>query len=295
MGTEAEQDSIQSLGEAMSDALDRVEAVGSKRRPLAGLSTGFTDLDALTGGLMPGTLTVIAARPSMGRSTLLLNLCTHAAVKNSVPTLHVSLEHSVSETTLRVKSAEARVALHHMRSGLMTDDDWTRLAKVIPQIAENPLYFWSPARMNASQLTDRAREEVGKRQIGLIAIDGIQDIRPMKRSDLREREVGDVVRDLKSLARELNIPLVCTSHLNRGAETRADRVPMLDDLRESGAITYAADTIILLHRPDHYDLASERAGEADFIVAKHRDGPTARITVAFQGHYSRFVQFAPTA
>jgi replicative DNA helicase len=283
---------VQPLEKAIEAAIDRVEATNVREHTLVGLSTGFPTLDSLTSGLLGGSLTVIAARPAMGRSVLLLDICRHAALQQGVPTLHVSLEHGVTETTLRLIAAECRIALHHMRSGAMTENDEERIARRMPKVSNAPLYFWSPPRLTAAGLAERAYEEVETRGIGLIAIDGVQDIRPEKRNDLREREVGDVVRDLKTLARELDIPLVCTSHLNRAPELRTDRVPMLDDLRESGAITYAADTIILLHRPDAYVKESPRAGEADFIVAKHRDGPTATITVAFQGHYSRFLEFA---
>ncbi|MFD3336154.1 replicative DNA helicase [Streptomyces sp. NPDC058700] len=283
---------VQPLEKAIEAAIDRIEATNAREHTLVGIPTGFRALDSLTSGLMGGSLTVIAARPAMGRSVLLLDICRHTALQQGVPTLHVSLEHEVTETTLRLVAAECRISLHHMRSGTMTENDNERVARRMPKVSNAPLYFWTPPRLTTAELTKRAYEEVATRGIGMIAIDGIQDIRPEKRNDLREREVGDIVRDLKTLARELNIPLVSTSHLNRAPELRADRVPMLDDLRESGAITYAADTIILLHRPDAYVKESPRAGEADFIVAKHRDGPTATITVAFQGHYSRFAEFA---
>ncbi len=282
----------QSLEDALQAALDRVEAhAAAERFPLA-LSTGFEDLDALTSGLHGGTLTVLASRPAMGRSTLLLDVCRTAAVKNRVPTLHVSLEHSISETTLRLMSAECRVALHHLRSGTINEADAERLNRHLPQVANAPLYFWAPAYLTAAELAARVRTEVDTRDVRLLAVDGVQDIRPEQRNDLREREVGDVVRDLKALSRELDIPVVCTSHLNRAPEQRDGRVPALDDLRESGAITFAADTIVLLYREDAYDRESARAGEADLIVAKHRNGPAATITVAFQGHYSRFVDWA---
>jgi replicative DNA helicase len=285
---------ILTLAEALEQALDRVEA--SERAELLpmGMSTGFTDLDSLTSGLQPSTLTVVASRPAMGRSTLLFDFCRTTALKARIPTLHVSLEQSTSETILRLVSAECRIALHHLRSGTMTDEDWERFARRTPHISNAPLYLWAPARLTAAELVARAREETATRDVRLIAVDGIQDMRPEKRSDLREREVGDVVRDLKSLARELDIPIVATSHLNRAAEARPGRVPALDDLRESGAITFEADTIILLHREDAYEKDSPRTGEADLIVAKHRNGPTAYVTVAYQGHYSRFVDMAQT-
>src|SRR5213076_2045364 len=200
--------------------------------PMA-MTTGFRDLDPLMSGQHPGTLTVIASRPAMGRSTLLLDICRTTAIENRVPTLHISLEHETSDTTMRIMSAEARVALHHLRAGTMSEEDTERLNRRLPKVANAPLYLWAPPYLKAAEIAERAREETANRDVRLIAIDGVQDIRPEKRNDLREREVGDVVRDLKALARELQIPVVCTSHLNRAPEQRADRVPALDDLRES--------------------------------------------------------------
>ncbi|MFE9776339.1 replicative DNA helicase [Streptomyces sp. NPDC005931] len=287
------------IGDLLSDVLDDIEAVGSRKHPqqpnrIRGLSTGFTDLDSLTGGHLGGRLMVIASRPGLGRSTLLTDMCRHTAIKLGVPTAAYTLEESRTHFITRIKSAEGRVARHHIHAGTMTDEDWTRLARVMPKISEAPLWIKSPAQLTMRKLEDEVTELVEEHGVQLVAVDGIQDIRPEKRSDLREREVGDVVRDLKTLARQLDVAIVATSHLNRGPEQRWDKKPMLDDLRESGAITFAADIIILLHREDAYDLLSPRAGEADFIVAKHRNGPTATITTAFQGHYGRFVDMAQT-
>jgi replicative DNA helicase len=260
--------------------------------PAPGPTTGFAELDALTGGLQPGTLTVLASRPAVGRSTLLLNLCQSAAVIDSVPVLHVSLESGTDHSLIRVMSCQARVALHHLVANTLTDEELSRIQKRRPAVSQAPLYLWAPARLTAAQLAGKVREYIDTHGVKIVAIDGIQDVRPEKRSDLREREVGDVVRDIKTMARALNVAVVATAHLNRATEQRPDRRPALDDLRESGAITFGADTIILIHRPDAYERDQPRAGEADLIVAKHRAGPTATITVAFQGHYARFIEFA---
>jgi len=261
---------------------------------LRGLPTGFRDFDALTGGLTPGSLTVIASRPQMGRTTLLTDICRNTAIKNNIATAAYSLEESSKFFLMRVLAAESRVARHHITFGTMTEEDWTRFARRVPVVSEAPLHIKAPGRLTMAVLASEARELVEEHGVALLAVDGIQDIRPEKRSDLREREVGDVVRDLKTLARELDIPIVATSHLNRGPEQRLDRKPRLDDLRESGAITFAADTILLLHREDAYTLDTPRAGEADFIVAKHRQGPPATLLTAFQGHYGRFVDMMET-
>lgn len=287
------------LSELLGKMLDDVEDAGSQkpfnpRNSLAGIPTGFTDLDSITGGLTPGNLYVIASRPGMGRTTLLSDMCRSAAIKNEIPTAVYSLEEDATRFLTRVISAEARIPRLHIHNGTMQDEHWTRFGRRMPVVSAAPLTVKTPVRLTMSELEEEARKLVADRGVRLLAVDGIQDIRPAKRSDLREREVGDVVRDLKSLARELEIPILATSHLNRGAEQRWDKKPLLDDLRESGAITFAADLIVLLHRDDFYGLDTPRAGEADLFVAKHRHGPTATIIVAFQGHYGRFVDMAQT-
>jgi replicative DNA helicase len=288
----AASDHIGDICEGLLDTLEAVAAESGNR--LTGLGTGFRDLDYLTRGLEPGSLTVIASRPAMGRTTFLSDICRHNAIKNGIPTLVFTLEENRHSFTRRVAAAEARIAIHHMRAGTMTEDDWKRLARRMPDVTAAPLYIRDTPRADMRLIQLEAAEMIDKRDVRLVAIDGVQDIRPEKRSDLREREVGDVVRDLKTMARELNIPVIVTSHLNRAPESRPDRVPRLDDLRESGAITFASDTLIMLHREDAYVQDSPRAGEADLIVAKHRHGPAANVLVAFQGHYGRFVDFALT-
>lgn len=285
------------LSDLLEKMLDDVEETGMQkpfnpRNSLIGIPTGFTDLDSLTGGLTPGNVYVLASRPGMGRTTLLSDICRSATIKHNIPTAVYSLEEDATRFLTRIVSSEARIARHRIHSGLMQDEDWTRFARRVPVVSAAPLTLKTPARLTMGELEEEARELVSEHGVRLLAVDGIQDIRPAKRSDLREREVGDVVRDLKSLARELQIPILATSHLNRGAEQRIDKKPRLDDLRESGAITFAADVIVLLHRDDYYERDSQRAGEADLLVVKHRHGPTATITVAFQGHYGRFVDMA---
>lgn len=283
------------IGDICEGVLDMLEAAGARPgQVVAGLETGFSELDYLTHGLEPGSLTVIASRPAIGRTTFLSDICRHNAIKNGIPTLVFTLEENRHSFTRRVVAAESRVAIHHMRSGTMDDQDWTRLAKKMQVVSAAPLFIRDTARVDMQLIHLETANMMEKCDVRLIAIDGVQDIRPAKRSDLREREVGDIVRDLKTMARELDIPVVVTSHLNRSPEQRPDKVPRLDDLRESGAITFASDTLILLHREDAYEKDSPRAGEADIILAKHRHGPTAVITVAHQGHYGRFVEMVQT-
>ncbi|MFD8447065.1 replicative DNA helicase [Streptomyces globisporus] len=285
-----------SLGEIMEEALDEVEAVGSGDGAPSGVLTGFSDLDALTGGLRPGHLTVIAARPAMGTSTLALDFLRHASIKHNLPAVLFTYESDRKEVGQRILSAEARVALHHMRSGTMTDEDWVRLARRMPEVSAAPLYIQDDGWPTYTALRAQCRRLVSQRDIRLIVVDNLQMLtygtRPL---GSRYEEISEISRCLKLLAKELMVPIVALSKSNRGAEQRTDKKPMLTDLRDSGALEDNADLVILLHREDAYEKESPRAGEADLIVAKHRQGPTATITVAFQGHYSRFVDLSPSA
>lgn len=279
-----------SFAALLETTLDSMEEAGIE---MTGIATGFRDLDALTHGLQPGHLTVIASRPGMGRTAMLSGICRHAAIAQGHPTSVFTFEDTPEDFGRRLMAAEGRVALHRMRSGTMADEDWIRVAKRVPDIHTAPLTVHTPASMTLSEFLDQAREDVRDRGARLIAVDGLQDIRPDKRNDLREREVGDTARALKTLARELRVPVVATSHLNRGPEQRYGNRPQLDDLRESGAVTYAADMIILLFREDAYEKESPRAGEIDLIIARNRYGPECLITAAFQQHYGRLVDMAP--
>ncbi|GHG63048.1 replicative DNA helicase [Streptomyces griseocarneus] len=284
---------LYSLSDVLEDALDTIEAIGSARTQVTGVPTGFADLDALTNGLQPGHLTVIAARPAMGKSTLALDFLRAACIRNDLPAALFTLEAGREEVAIRLFSAEARVALHHMRSGSMTDDDWTRLARRMPDIAAAPLYIQDGAYSTLTDLRAQCRRLHSQQDIRLIVVDALHMLtygtRPFSS---RYEEISEISRCLKLLAKELGVPIVAISQLNRGPEQRVDKKPQLSDLRDSGALEDNADMVILLHREDAYEKESPRAGEADLIVAKHRNGPTATITIAFQGHYSRFVDMA---
>ncbi|MET9954500.1 replicative DNA helicase [Streptomyces sp. NPDC006339] len=283
-----------SIGDVLEGALDELEAAGSTGI-LSGVPTGFTDLDLLTGGLRPGHLIVVAARTAMGTSTLALDLLRSAAIKHGLPAALFTYESGREEIATRILSAEARVALHHMRGGMMDDEDWIRLARRVPDVAKAPVYIQDEAWPTFTDLRAQCRRLAGQRDVKLIVVDNLQMMtygtRPL---GSRYEEISEISRCLKLLAKELHVPIVAISKANRGAEQRTDKKPMLIDLRDSGSLEDNADLVILLHREDAYEKESPRAGEADFIVAKHRGGPTATITVAFQGHYSRFVDMART-
>ncbi|ACU69285.1 replicative DNA helicase [Catenulispora acidiphila DSM 44928] len=284
------------LADAMEGALDEIESISNRSGQMTGVPTGFHDLDALTNGLHPGQMVIIAARPAIGKSTLGLDLARSCSIKNGLTSVIFSLEMGRNEIIMRLLSAEARVALHHMRSGTMTDEDWARLARRMGPVSEAPLFIDDSPNMSMMEIRAKARRLKQRHDLQLVIIDYMQLMQHSssnsKRPDSRQQEVSEISRSLKLLAKELEVPVIAISQLNRGPEQRTDKRPMMSDLRESGSLEQDADVIILLHREDAYERESPRAGEADLIVAKHRNGPTANITVAFQGHYSRFVDMA---
>jgi replicative DNA helicase len=226
-------------------------------------------------------------------SALALDFARSATIKHGLPTVVFSLEMGRNEITMRLLSAEARVPMHVMRTGQMSDDDWGRLAKRMSEVADAPLFIDDSPNMSLMEIRAKCRRLKQRHDLKLVIIDYLQLMSSPKRTESRQQEVSEMSRSLKLLAKELEVPVVALSQLNRGPEQRQDKKPMLSDLRESGSIEQDADVVILLHREDAYERESPRAGEADLIVAKHRNGPTATVTVAFQGHYSRFVDMAP--
>jgi len=278
------------LSEIMTEALVEIESIGSRNGTMTGVPTGFADLDALTNGLHAGQMIVIAARPALGKSTMALDLARAASIKHGLTSVIFSLEMSRNEITMRLLSAEARVSLQAMRTGQMNEDDWAKLARRMSEVAHAPMFIDDSPNMSMMEIRAKCRRLKQQHDLRLVIIDYLQLMTSPKRVENRQQEVSELSRSLKLLAKELNVPVI--AQLNRGPEQRTDKRPMLSDLRESGSIEQDADVVILLHREDAYERESPRAGEADFIVAKHRNGPTTTVTVAFQGHYSRFVDMA---
>ncbi len=282
------------LEELMHPALLELEAIEGRGGDLIGIPTGFADLDAITNGLHPGQLVIVAARPAIGKSTLGLDTARAASIKNGLPSVIFSLEMSRSEIVMRLLSAEASVPLQHMRSGTMTHSDWGRLAPTMGAIEKAPLFIDDSPNLTLMEIRAKCRRLKQRHGLKLVVVDYLQLMTSGKRVESRQQEVSEFSRSLKLLAKELDVPVIAISQLNRGPEQRVDKKPMLSDLRESGSLEQDADMVILLHREDAYERESARVGEADFIIAKHRNGPTATVTVAFQGHYSRFVDMAQT-
>ncbi|MFI2753923.1 replicative DNA helicase [Cellulomonas sp. P22] len=277
------------LGEVIGGTVDEIEAAGHRGEGMIGVPTGFADLDRLTNGLHPGQMIVLAARPAIGKSTLGIDIARSAAIRHNKAAVVFSLEMSRNEITMRLLSAEARIHLQKMRSGQMGEEDWTKLAATMGKISEAPLFIDDSPNMSLMEIRAKCRRLKQRHNLQLVVIDYLQLMSSGKRVESRQQEVSEFSRALKLLAKELEVPVIAISQLNRGAEQRTDKRPQMSDLRESGSIEQDADIVILLHREDAYEKESPRAGEADLIVAKHRNGPTDIITVAFQGHYSRFV------
>ena len=280
------------LAEIMPGTLEEIDAIASRGGVLAGVPTGFAELDNVTNGLHAGQMIVIAARPAIGKSTVGLDLARSASIKHGLTSAIFSLEMSRNEIAMRLLSAEASIALNHLRSGTMSDADWQKLARKMSAVSEAPLFIDDSPNMTMMEIRAKCRRLKQRHDLRLVVIDYLQLMSSGKKVESRQQEVSEFSRALKLLAKELEVPVVAISQLNRGPEQRTDKRPMMSDLRESGSIEQDADMVILLHREDAYERESPRAGEADFILAKHRNGPTANITVAFQGHYSRFVDMA---
>ena len=276
----------------LQNTLDEIERIESNGGVGTGIPTGFHELDQLTNGLHPGQMITIAGRPGSGKSTLALDIARSSAIRHGQATAMFSLEMGKLEIMMRLFSAEARVLLNNMRSGKMTDEDWTRMARRSGELAQAPLYIDDSPNLTMMEIRAKARRLKQRHDLKLVVIDYLQLMTSGKRVESRQQEVSEFSRAIKLLAKELEVPVIALSQLNRSSEQRTDKKPMLSDLRESGSIEQDSDVVMLVHREDMYEPESPRAGEADIIVAKHRNGPTRTVTVAFQGHYSCFKDMA---
>jgi len=278
------------LSELLPAAYDEIEKISAGVAG-QGVKTGFKDLDALTNGFHPGNMIVLAARPAVGKSTLGLDIARYASIHKRETSVIFSLEMSRSEITMRMLSAEARVPLNNIRSGQLGEEEWAKMARRMGEISDAPLFIDDSPNLSLMEIRAKSRRLKQRHDLKLIVIDYLQLMTSGKRVENRQQEVSEFSRQLKLLAKELNVPVVAISQLNRSPEQRSDKKPMLSDLRESGSIEQDADVVILLHREDLYD-SQNRSGEADLIVAKHRNGPTRTITVSAQLHLARFTDMA---
>ena len=284
-GGTAEMKSIEAI---LHEEIDRLEELSRKDVGLTGTPSGFTDIDQLTGGFQPGNLIVVAARPSMGKSTLATNMIENAAIDHGVPVALFSLEMSETELAHRFIASQARVSSDDLRKGRVKGDRWPKVLNAVEKLASAPIYLDDSSDIGVLEMRAKARRLHARHGLGLIVVDYLQLVRPEGRSDSRVEQVGQISRGLKILARELDIPVVAVSQLSRAVEARNPPLPMLSDLRESGQLEQDADVVMFVYREDYYDEQSDRIGEADIIVAKHRNGPIGKIALTFLSKYPRF-------
>jgi len=284
-----------SFSDALEATMREIDANSNRPDGVYGVPTDFIELDELTGGLHGGQMIVIAARPGVGKSTLALDIARSAAIHHHMATVFFSLEMSRTELAMRVLSAEGKISMGRLKKGDLDTEGWTNLATLQGRIDSAPLFIDDSPNMTLMEIRAKCRRLKQRNDLKLVVLDYLQLMSSGKKVESRQQEVSEFSRSLKLLAKELDVPVIALSQLNRGSEQRTDKRPMVSDLRESGSIEQDADMVILLHREDMYNPESDRVGEADIIIAKHRGGPTRTIPLAFSGKYSRFNNMANEA
>jgi replicative DNA helicase len=285
-------DSLSSLRDLLERHLDHIEALYERGEDITGIPTGFIDLDAQLAGLQPSNLVIVGGRPGTGKTSFALGIVAHAAVESRTPVLLFSLEMSHLELTQRMLCSEARVDATRMRNGRLLESDWPKIAHATGRLAEAPVFIDDNPHLTVMEIRAKARRLKSRTGLGLIVIDYLQLMTGRTNAENRQVEVSEISRGLKILARELEVPVVALSQLSRGLETRADKRPVLADLRESGSLEQDADVVIFLYRDEVYNRDSPDRGTAEVIVAKHRNGPTGTTQLAFLDHYTRFANMA---
>jgi replicative DNA helicase len=277
-------------------SMERLVAASEHGSEVTGLATGFEDLDRLTGGFRPSNLIVVAARPSMGKTALALCMAEHVALNEQKAVAMFSLEMSGEELTQRLLCSVAMVDASRMRSGRLSADDWPRVSQAADRLSKAPIFIDDSEGMSVTEMRTKARRLKAKQDLGLIVVDYIQLMEGApnlrRRDENRVQELSAISRGLKMMARDLEVPIIVVSQLNRSPDARNDKRPMLSDLRESGAIEQDADMVLLIYRDDYYDPDSDSKGIAEVNVAKHRNGPTDRVKLAFMGTYAKFASLA---
>ena len=292
-GARGKKDSV-SMREAVKDAFKLLTERYQNRGQLTGVSTGFTDLDELTSGLQPSDLIIVAARPSMGKTAFALNIAETAALGSKKAVVVFSMEMSSSQLAFRLISSVGRIHQQHLRNGTLEEEDWPRVSNAIALLSEAKIFIDDTPSLSPVELRSRARRlhrEHGG--LGLIVIDYLQLMQVPGNTENRATEISEISRSLKGLAKELNVPVIALSQLNRSLEQRADKRPMMSDLRESGAIEQDADVIMFIYRDEYYNKESQDKGIAEIIIGKQRNGPTDTCKLTFLGHYTKFVNYAP--
>ncbi len=282
---------------AINDVLDveitKLEQLSREGKAITGTPSGFEDLDNITGGFQPGNLIILAARPSMGKSALMANFAEHAALGSDKAVALFSLEMSESELAQRFIASQASVKGDDLRKGRVPSTRWVKILEASNRLAKSPLFIDDSSDLSVLDVRAKARrlQQQHADGLGLILIDYLQLMRGDGRTDSRVEQIGQISRGLKTLARELDCPVIALSQLNRGVEQRTDKRPLLSDLRESGSIEQDADLVMFIYRDEYYDKESEREGIADVIISKHRNGGLGDVELTFQKEYPRFMSY----
>ena len=280
---------------------DRAEEMAELKQRISGLSTGIHDFDMITSGMQNTDLIIVAARPSMGKTSLCLSIAEHVAIKENVPVAIFSLEMSKEQLALRMLCSQAEVNSHKLRTGHLNEDEWGELAKVVQQMYEAPIFIDDASETTALTMRAKCRRLMAEHGLGLVIVDYLQLMNSHRNVDNRAQEIGEIARGLKSLARELKVPVIALSQLSRAVESREDKRPRLSDLRESGSIEAEADMVCFLYREAYYKMKEAynvegadrpdrvEVEETEVIVGKHRNGPTGMVKVGFKAEYAKFV------
>jgi replicative DNA helicase len=276
------------LKEIVKDSIEAIDRIYQKKAHVTGIPTGFIDFDRVTSGLQPSDLVVIAGRPSMGKSALAISIAEYAGVVEKIPLAIFSLEMSKEQLVQRMLCAHARVDAHKVRTGYLSASDWPRLTAAAGKLSEAPIFIDDAPAISVMELRSKARRLKKHQDIQLIILDYLQLMRGKEGVENRQQEISEISRSLKSLARELNVPVVAISQLSRAVEARTDHRPQLSDLRESGAIEQDADLVVLILREEYYSPTPDNQGIAEIMIAKQRNGPVGSFKLTFIKEYTRF-------
>lgn len=276
----------------VKDSFRAIEQLYERRELITGVTTGYREIDRMTCGLQRSDLIVVAGRPSMGKTAFALNIVENAAIEAGVVCGVFSLEMSKEQLVQRMLCSRAEVDASKLRGGFLAESDWPRLTRAAGLLAEAPIYIDDTPALNVLEMRAKARRLQLEHDLGLIVVDYLQLMRGVGRIESREREISDISRSLKALAKELKVPIIALSQLNRGVEARQDKRPQLSDLRESGAIEQDADVIMFIYRDEMYNRESADAGKAEIIIGKQRNGPTGKAMLAFRSSLTRFDDLA---
>ena len=284
---------FKALKQILPDAVDRIDILHQSDGDITGIQSGYTEFDKLTAGLQPGDLIVIAGRPSMGKTALAVNMAENAAIGAQIPTAIFSMEMSSQQLAFRMISSLGRVDQAHLRTGRFPDEDWSRINTAVQLMSEAPIFIDDTPGLSPTEIRARARRLQREHGLGLIVIDYLQLMSVPGSQENRATEISEISRSLKALAKELTVPIIALSQLNRSVEQRGDKRPVMSDLRESGAIEQDADLILFIYREEVYNQDTPRKGIADIAIAKQRNGPIGDFPLTFVGRYTKFENWVP--